>query len=419
MLDRKIAPPFVKTTFFELIEPEALTLRNGIEMFFVPGGFQDVLKIEIILEAGRWFETQRGAAYFTAHLLSKGTRQKNSFEIAEILDRYGAHLEISPGLDFVSISLYSLNRNLSPVLNVLIEILTEPTFSEKEFDQARTLFIQNLKVNNEKTSFVCSKIFRKNLFGETHPYGSEMEEADANSLQTDDLRKHFTSFFSSLKIFISGKIDAEDKTLITNAFTPLAPAKNPPLVTRIIQANPEHQYVEKKDSVQSSVRIGRRSILRAHPDYVPVLFVSHILGGYFGSRLMKNIREEKGLTYGISASIQALKHDSFLVIGADVNKENVDLTFEEIRKELRLLRTTKISSDELETTRNHFIGSLQSEITTPFAHADKIKTIQLFDLVGDHYQKMILRIEAMDATDIIKISEQYFDESAFFQVAVG
>ena len=165
--------------------------------------------------------------------------------------------------------------------------------------------------------------------------------------------------------------------------------------------------------------MGKRSVLRSHPDYVPILFVSHILGGYFGSRLMKNIREEKGLTYGISASIHGLKHESYLVIGADVNKENKDLTFAEIRKELNLLRTQKIPADELETTRNHFIGSLQAEITTPFAHAEKIKTIQLYNLSPVHYQEMIRRIDSLTGSDVASISEQYFQEDSFLQVAVG
>src|SRR5690606_38390817 len=134
---------------------------------------------------------------------------------------------------------------------------------------------------------------------------------------------------------------------------------------------------------------GKRSVLRSHEDYVGILFTSHILGGYFGSRLMKNIREEKGLTYGISSSLHGMKHDSYLIIGADVNKENTDLTFDEIRKELKTLRTTLVSSDELETTRNHFIGGLQSEMTTPFAHAEKIKTIVLYGLKQTHYADMI------------------------------
>ncbi|MEO5600136.1 MAG: pitrilysin family protein [Cyclobacteriaceae bacterium] len=419
MLDRKVAPPFVKTTSFDLIKPEEISLPNGIDFFFVTGGFQDVLKIELIFPAGKWFEEKCGSAYFTAHLLSKGTKQKNSFEIAEILDRYGAHLEVSPGLDFVSISLYTLNKNLAPVLDVLLEILTEPTFSEKEFDQAKIVFIQNLQVNNEKTSFICSKLFRKNLFGATHPYGSEIEETDVNTLQTTDLRNHYADFFRSIKIFVSGKIEPGDKEMIREAFTRWPKAAASPGLSRTILAQPSNDYVEKKESVQSSIRIGRRSILRAHPDYVPVVFVGHILGGYFGSRLMKNIREEKGLTYGISASIHALKRESYLVIGADVNKENVHLTFDEIRKELKILRTTKISSGELETTRNHFIGSLQSEITTPFAHADKIKTIKIFDLSEDHYQNMIARIENINASEIMEISEKFYDEESFYQVAVG
>jgi predicted Zn-dependent peptidase len=179
------------------------------------------------------------------------------------------------------------------------------------------------------------------------------------------------------------------------------------------------QYLEKKESVQSSVRMGSRTVLRSHPDYVSVLFVSHILGGYFGSRLMKNIREEKGLTYGISASVHALKNDSYLVIGADVNKENVDLTFAEICKELKTLRSTPIGAGELETTQNHFIGSLLSEIATPFAHADKIKTINLFGLPGDHYQKMIAQIERITAAEIMETSEKYFNENEFLEVAVG
>ncbi len=419
MLDRKLAPPYVKTTSFDLITPKENKLPNGINLFFVPGGFQDVLKIELIFHAGRWFEEKWGAAYFTADLLSKGTKQKSSFEIAQLFDKYGAHLEISPGLDFVSISLYSLSKNLAPVLQLLIEILSEPTFTEKEFDQAKSVFIQNLKVNNEKTSFLATKLFRKNIFGETHPYGSELEEADVNALETKHFQKHFFDFFDSAKVFVSGKIDSGNQGLILDTFTQWQHRKGPHNIHHTIQAHPQHQYLKKKESVQSSVRMGGRSILRSHPEYVPVIFVSHILGGYFGSRLMKNIREEKGLTYGISASIHGLNHDSYLVIGADVNKENVNLTFEEIRKELKILRTTKISFSELETTRNHFIGNLQSEITTPFAHADKIKTIKLFDLSPDYYQQMIIRIEKITPAEIIEISEMYFDESAFYEVAVG
>ena len=180
-----------------------------------------------------------------------------------------------------------------------------------------------------------------------------------------------------------------------------------------------NQREEKPGSVQSSIRLGKKSLLRSHADYVDVLFLSHILGGYFGSRLMKNIREEKGLTYGIHASLHALKNDSYLVIGADVNKENVDLTIDEISKELRRLREERIDSNELETARNHFIGGLQSELTTAFAHADKIKTIRLFGVGDQYYNSMINRIEKMTADDLLRAGETHFHESSFMQIAVG
>jgi predicted Zn-dependent peptidase len=134
---------------------------------------------------------------------------------------------------------------------------------------------------------------------------------------------------------------------------------------------------------------------------------------------MKNIREEKGLTYGIHASLNPLKNDGYFVIGADVNKENVEITIEEIRKELQRLRQEKISKDELITARNHFIGSLQSEITTPFAHADKLKTIYLFGLSSTYYQDMIRTVQQMNEDRFMEVSEKYFHESNLFELAVG
>lgn len=419
MLDRTVAPPFVKSTSFDLIKPEQHTLPNGVKVFFVPGGTQDVIKIEFIFSAGRWFEGKTAASYFTSHLLSKGTQQKSSFEIASIFDQYGAHLEISPGLDFLSVAVYALNKSFVPVLSLLMEVLSLPSFPENEFRQTRSVFLQNLKVNNEKTSYVASNLFRKSLFGDKHPYGVEVNEPAVDTLSVSDLKKHFESCHHLPLVFVSGRIDAHSSELMLKNFA--AYNQSTPVEEREHQVitGALDQYVEKEESVQSSVRLGKRSLLRPHPDYISILFVSHILGGYFGSRLMKNIREEKGLTYGISASIHGLCHDTYLVIGADVNKENKELTFDEIRKEIKILQTRMISTDELETTRNHFIGSLQSEMTTPFAHAEKIKTIELYGLRPDHYQNMISKIDSITPSGIAAISEEYFKEDSFIQVAVG
>lgn len=419
MPDRKAAPAYVQSTSFDLIKPHKKTLPNGIDLFFIRGGSQDVLKIELFFKAGRWFETTWGASHFTSHLLSKGTKQKSSFEIAQWFDRYGAHLEVTAGLDMVSIAIYSLTKNLKPVIGVFQEILREPSFPEKELDQSKSIYIQNLKVNHEKTSFLASKHFRKSLFGGDHPYGKEIEEDDVNNLQQNNLFDYFNTFLQGFSVFVSGKFDPADEALIADIFSKWKAYSSPEKRINAVTLSLSNQHIEKEGSVQSSVRMGSRSILRSHPDYAKAVFTAHILGGYFGSRLMKNIREEKGLTYGIHASLQPLRHESYLVIGADVNKENVNLTFGEIRKELKRLREEKISADELETARNHFIGSLQSELTTPFAHADKLKTIYLFGLPDDYYQRMITTVLQMDPAQVIETGERYFHEEKFMEIAVG
>ncbi|MFZ6010847.1 MAG: insulinase family protein, partial [Bacteroidota bacterium] len=151
MLDRKTPPRFNRSLSFDLISPIVKKLANGIEIFFIPGGQQDVMKVELVFKAGRWYEHFSGAGYFSSHLLPKGTAQKSSFEIAEHFDQLGAHLEISPGLDVVSISLYALTQTAEKALKLLMEVLKEATFPEKEIEQSKSIYIQNLKVNNEKT----------------------------------------------------------------------------------------------------------------------------------------------------------------------------------------------------------------------------------------------------------------------------
>ena len=419
MLDRTLAPPFNRSTSFELIQPQKKILKGGAEAYFILGGTQEVSKVEIVLTAGRWVEKNWGASYFTANLLSKGTKKKKSFEIAHLLDLYGAHLEISPGLDFVSVSLYILNKNFEPAILLFLELLNESVFPQEEFDLLKSIYLQNLKVNYEKTSFLASRLVRKNLFGEAHPYGKELDEADIHQLTREGLVQHYSTFFKEGTVLVSGRVSEKNQNLIADLFSSFA--HNGTVRNDFSRQDLKYsrEVLPKEGSVQATVRLAKNSVSKTHPDYIDALFLNHILGGYFGSRLMKNIREDKGLSYGISSSLHALKNDSYLVIGADVNRENLDLTFDEITKEIKRLRTEKIDEEELNNARNHFIGGLQLEITTSFAHADKIKTIVLYNLPHNYYQNMITRIDAITADDLIQIAGQHFAEDSFIQIAVG
>ncbi len=419
MLDRKTPPSFQKSNSFTLINPEKIVLPNGLAVTVVPGGEQEVAKIEFIFKAGKWHELQAGISYFTAHLLQKGTSTKNSFQISSEFDQYGVHLEIGAGYDFTSMTLYGLTKNIARFFELVYELITQPSFSDEELEQAKDIYTQGLKINHEKTSYLASRQLRQSLFGNNHPYGRDAEIEDIQKIQREQLSTFHQKYFKDFEIICSGKITDTLIEGLRTTFSGFTVSKGNNRIVEENKVNTNPSFLEKENTVQSSIRLGKKIVSRKHADYPVLLLLNHILGGYFGSRLMKNIREEKGLTYGIHSSITALQHDSYLSIGADVNKENRELTIQEIKNELKNLQTQFVGKDELETSKNHFIGSLRSEITTPFAHAEKIKTILLYSLSADFYQSLLNKIDSVNENDLLETAQQYFNEDSFSVVAAG
>lgn len=419
MLDRTVQPVFKKSSALSLLHPETLILANGIPVTLVPGGEQDVVKIEFIFEAGKWHESHTGVSYFMSNLLQKGTATKNSYQISSETEQLGVNVEVSPGYDFTSLSLYGLTKNIGQVLALTQEIITAPVFPQHELDQVKTIYLQSLNINLGKTSFLASRGLRKNLFGTTHPYGRDAERQDVEAIQQSWLVDFHKQWFGNFRILCAGKItDALVKDLTATFGSILI---TPAAQTIRFQPNPlaQHEIIPKADSVQASLRLGNKTISRTHADYPALLLLNHIFGGYFGSRLMKNIREEKGLTYGIYSSITALKHESFISIGTDVNKENSAWALQEIKNEMNVLCSDLIGASELEIARNHFIGSLQGEITTSFAHADKIKNLILFGLPDDYYQQLITKIDTLTPQDLREVANRYLNPATFSTVTVG
>lgn len=419
MPDRTVQPAFQKSSSFDLIHPETITLKNKLPITVVRGGEQAVAKIEFIFGAGKWYEAHPGVSYFTSHQLQKGTVSKNSYQISSETENLGVHFEVSPGHDFSSVALYGLTKNIPEVFNLTREIITAPVFPEHELDQMKAIYNQTLKINLEKTSYLASLELRKKLFGQDHPYGRDAGLSDVAEIQRTWLSDFHKARFGSFRIICSGKITDTLLHALTDSFESIHLNASPEKEFTATHAAVSTEFIEKKESVQSSLRLGRRAVNRTHADYPALLLLNHIFGGYFGSRLMKNIREEKGLTYGISSSVAALKHAGYLTVGTDVNKENRELAQQEIKNEMHALCNNLIGKSELEIARNHFIGSLQSEITTPFAHADKIKNLLLFALPAGYYQQLILKVDALSPQDLMEAANKYLNPETFTSVTVG
>ena len=212
-LDRTQAPPFQLSRNYTLVRPDIIPVAKGVDFFLFRNIQQDVVKLELIFSSGKWYEPKLGVSHFTAQMLSKGTANRNSFQIAEAIDLLGAHLEITPGFDVVSVSLLCLRKNMLAAIRILVEILEEPAFDEQELSLMKDIFIQNLKVNNEKTAVVASREIRKAVFGAHHPYGSAVEEQDAGLITTEDLREALLAVPTTQRTDVLGRPLGEDLNL--------------------------------------------------------------------------------------------------------------------------------------------------------------------------------------------------------------
>lgn len=420
MTNRVLAPEFKKVENIEFRQAQKQLLDNNIPLHIINAGNQPIIRLEIVIPAGSSFESKAGIAYFTSKILQEGSKAKSSKEISRSLDKFGAFLEVNPGNDYTIFTLYTLSKHIPSILPIIQEILFEPSFPESELDILKTIKIQNTKVNLEKTSYLASINLKKNIFGDFHPYGKELLEEEILQIETTDLKKFYqNNFFNSWDLILSGLITEKEVNEVNKYFgNHKLQKKN--IISSIKPSSTKGRIViSKDDSLQSSIRIGKLQITKAHSDFTKLKVVNEILGGYFGSRLMKNIREEKGFTYGIQSNLVALKQEGYLVIGTDVKKEYTSQTLEEIYKEIKTLQQVPVDHHELETVRNYMTGSFLSEINTPFALADKFKGVYLNGLNYDYYQDLIKTINTITPDEILETAQKYLKPDSMSEVIAG
>ncbi len=419
MLDRTLAPNFTIPRKLDLLKPLEITLGTGVPVFIFNGGNQPVIRIELVYKSGRWYETLPGRAYFSAKMLSEGSQNFTSAQIASIFESHGAHFEVQPGFDYTTLTLHTLTSKLTDVLPVLLDLVINPVYSPSELEKLKDIYVQNLEINLEKNSYFSTKLMREALYGLGHPYGRDIEIDEVLTVTSDELREFHFENYTDPKVFISGAFSQNQLEFLLNKLKilPFKQKKN----DRQFHTNKSKQKLtlDKPESTQSSLKLATLCVNRNDPDYFNLLLFNHVLGGYFGSRLMKNIREEKGLTYGIHSSVNAFKNGSHFAIGAEVNKENNRIVIEEIHKELSTLTVKTIPKEEYGAAVNNFIGSIQSDLSTIFAHADKSKNIKLFNLSEDYYDEMIAFFSRSSPDTIKSFAKRFIKDVQFNEIIVG
>lgn len=424
ILDRVKSPAFQTIQQVSIPKIESIMLSNGIPVHYISIGEQPVVKLEISFDAGNWYEKQNGVSLYVAKMLGEGTKKYSSSQISAFFDQYGAFIEFGHGLDRANITVYGLTKYLPTLLPMIKEILEDAIFPEDELEKFKKIQLQTLEVNAGKTSFIANKVFRKKVFGDNHSYGNSLDEEAIQAINRDTLLDFYQSFWLGKKpsIFLSGKITESEVNLLEEFF-----GKNDvQSIVKDISLN-QGEYnlieksvlIEKKDSIQSSIRMGKQMMTRKHPDYFKMLVLNETLGGYFGSRLMSNIREEKGLTYGISSNIAPFSKAGYFVVGTDVKKENTQQTIDEIYKEINILQRELIKDVELEVVKNYMIGSFAGSLNTPFDILDRYKVILSEELPLDFYDCYIQNIQAINAEMVLEVANQHLAIDSLVEIVVG
>lgn len=424
-MNRKTAPHIKDAIEFNLqLKPyQKYTLVNGVPVYAIDAGAQEVIQIELLFYAGNWFEQQKSVAAATNYLLKNGTSTKSAFEINEVFEYYGAYCNRSCFNETAVVSLSSLSKQLPVILPVVRDMITDAVFSEAELDIYKQNSKQRIKVNLQKCDFVATRLIDTYVFGEQHPYGKYTTPEDLDALNSQQLKDFFNQYYlnGQCVIFVSGKLPADIEQQLNSAFGDLSLKPFNNQLSTIIQspaAEKKYRIQNDAEGVQGAIRIARPFLNRHHPDFMKVSVLNTVFGGFFGSRLMSNIREDKGYTYGIHSYVQNHIHNSAWMISTEAGKDVCEATIEEIYKEMKLLREDLVDEEELLLVRNYLIGTILGDLDGPFQIMGRWKNLILNNLDGDYFYRSIETIKTISAEDLRDLAKKYLNPEDFYELVV-
>ncbi|HEY5371201.1 MAG TPA: pitrilysin family protein, partial [Hanamia sp.] len=424
MPERTVAPPIKDAIHFDInLKPcTRFSLSNGAPVYYINDGAEEVTMVEFVFDAGNNFEDKNTIASATNYLIKNGTSKKNAFQITEYFEYYGAYLSRTCYNETATITLHCLSKHLKALLQVIRELITISIFPQNEIEIFQQNSIQRLSVNLLKCDFVANRLIDEYLYGASHPYGKVSNKEDIEAIKREDLADFFNHYYLKgwCSIFSAGKLPGDFEQLLETYFGDLKLNETIPTVTytREIASQKKYNIINDKDGVQGAVRIARPFPNRHHPDFKKAIVLNTLFGGYFGSRLMANIREEKGYTYGIHSFLQNHIKDSSWMISTEAGKDVCRATIEEVYKEMSLLRDVPVDEEELLLVKNYMMGLNLGHIDGPFNVIARWKSLILNGLDENYFNDSIETIRTVTAKDLQDLSNKYLQPEEFFELVV-
>jgi zinc protease len=402
------------------------TLSNGLKVVMVESHTIPKFTGQLFFRSGNAVAaaTAPGLADMTATVLRTGTTVRTSREIEEDLRRMGADLSSGAGADTSVVSFAGLVDFSKGLLRLVSELTQHASFPADEFERERRQLVEGLRIERTTPGFLASERLRKVLFG-THPYGTvSPTEAQVESYRLAQLKDFYQQYYrpgNALLVMVGDFSPQGMLELVENVFTSWAAGKvdeapNPALP----ELHGRHVYlVHLPGAVQAQIVVGNRAITRKHPDWLRLTLANSIYGGAFNSRLVMNIREQKGYTYSPRSGAHPFREHGYFSISAAVRNDVVAATLTEIFYEIDRMRSTAVGEDDLADARNYLTGLFSLGLATQDGLAGQLATSTLERLPEDYLETYRERILALTAADVLDAAQKYFDSANAQIVIVG
>jgi len=427
MPNRIVPPPIKSPVDFDVKLPpcRVVTLANGVAVHLIEMGTEDTMMINWVFYAGNCYEPQKAVAAAVNQLLKNGTSARSAYELNEHFEFYGSYLSRHCYNETAEVVLHCLNKHVGELVPVVAEIIADSVFPQTELDIYVRNARQRLEVNLQKCEFVASRLIDAYLFGEEHPYGKYTDLQDYTALRRDQLTAFYDQYYrnGNCVIFVAGKLPEGLVELLEKEFgsLPLRPHRDAgkDIIYKFEPAQQKKKLViNDAQGVQAAVRIARHFPNRHHPDFQKAMVLNNIYGGFFGSRLMGNIREDKGYTYGVYSYLLNHVHQSGWMVSTEAGRDVSAATVSEIYAEMEVLRSERIDEEELDMTRNFMIGTIVGDLDGPFQVLARWKNLVLNGLDEQYFYKAITTIKTVSAEELQELSKKYLVPEEFYELVV-
>lgn len=414
-------PAIVIPDSIDIPEAELHTASNGVKVYSLPSTEYDVVRFSFVFGAGSAVQETAFCASTTANMLAEGSGSMTAAQISEQLDYYGSFYDVSLDRDWCVITFVCLSKFYDHTLAIAREIMLDPIFPEDELRIYTAKSRQTLIINRTKTDFNARELFAASIYGTEHPYGKSSDASLYDKLTSEDLIKFYKKFYTARNCFVaaSGNLDSTRLESLKTLVSQLPDGDETP-ITLFPEALSISSSTKRMDgAVQSAIRIGRVLFPREHPDFIGMQVAATVLGGYFGSRLVRNLREEHGYTYGAYSAMVNFNRSGYIAIATEVGTQFTQDALHQIYTEIDILRTQLVPKEELSLVKNIMVGEVMRILDGPFGIADiAIENIQ--NGFNNSYIKFFVEeVRSTTPQRVMELAAKYLDPSDLTTVTVG